>query len=74
MGKPKGLTMAAITQFRETQAMPTQEDAMIAWCKEQQVLLIGIAERFESEAIVRSEKKPNGKLIDWHRLGRLWRL
>jgi hypothetical protein len=44
--------------------MPTQEDAMIAWCKEQQVLLLRIAERLESGAMVTGDKQPNGEVIE----------
>jgi hypothetical protein len=44
--------------------MPTREDAMIAWCKEQQVLLLRIAERLESGAMVTGDKQPNGEVIE----------
>jgi hypothetical protein len=44
--------------------MPSQDDEMSAWCKEQQVLLLRIAERLESGAMVTGEKQPDGKLVD----------
>jgi hypothetical protein len=44
--------------------MPTQDDPIIAWCKEQQILLLQIAERLESGAMVTGNKQPNGEIID----------
>jgi hypothetical protein len=44
--------------------MLTAQDSMIDWCKEQQVLLLRLADRLESGAIVIGEKQPDGKLVD----------
>ena len=44
--------------------MPNQEDAMIAWCKDQQVLLIRIADRLESGAMITGEKQSDGNVVD----------
>lgn len=44
--------------------MPTQEDVAIAWCEEQQVLLLRIADRLASGAMITGEKQPDGKIVD----------
>ena len=44
--------------------MLTAQDRIIDWCKEQQVLLLRMAERLESGATVIGEKQPDGKLVD----------
>ena len=45
-------------------AMPTQEDAMIDWCKDQQVLLLRIADRLESGAMITGEEQSDGTAVD----------
>jgi hypothetical protein len=52
------------SKTRRKHAMPSQDDAVNAWCKEQQVLLLQIADRLESGAMVTGEKQPNGEVID----------
>ena len=44
--------------------MPTAQDHIIDWCKEQQVLLLRLAEQLESGATVIAEKQPDGNLVD----------
>jgi hypothetical protein len=44
--------------------MLTAQGQMIDWCKEQQVLLLRIADRLESGTMVIGEKQPDGKLVD----------
>ena len=44
--------------------MVSQDDALIAWCQEQQVLLLRIAERLESGAMITGDKQPNGEVVD----------
>jgi len=44
--------------------MVSQDDALIAWCQEQQILLLRIAERLESGAMITGDKQPNYALID----------
>jgi hypothetical protein len=44
--------------------MPTAQDHMIDWCKEQQVLLLRLADQLESGATVIAEKQADGQLVD----------
>jgi hypothetical protein len=44
--------------------MSTAQDLMIDWCKEQQVLLLRMADRLESGTMVIGEKQPDGQLVD----------
>jgi hypothetical protein len=44
--------------------MSTAQDQVVNWCKEQQVLLLGIADRLEAGKIVVAEKQPDGTLVD----------
>jgi hypothetical protein len=44
--------------------MSTAQDQVVNWCKEQQVLLLGIADRLETGKIVVAEKQPDGTLVD----------
>ena len=44
--------------------MSTAQDQVVNWCKEQQVLLLGIADRLEAGKIVVAEKRPDGTLVD----------
>jgi hypothetical protein len=44
--------------------MVTAEHPIVDWCKEQQVLLLRMADQLESGAMVVGEKQPDGKLVD----------
>ena len=44
--------------------MSTAQEQVVNWCKEQQVLLLGIADRLETGKIVVAEKQPDGTLVD----------
>jgi len=44
--------------------MPTAQDQLVDWCREQQVLLLRIADRLETGSMVVGEKQPDGKLVD----------
>ena len=44
--------------------MPTQADAMIAWYKDQQVLLLRMADRLKSGAMITGEKQSDGEVLD----------
>jgi hypothetical protein len=44
--------------------MQTAQHQIIDWCKEQQVLLLRIADQLESGAMVIGEKQPDGQLVD----------
>ena len=44
--------------------MASHEDALIAWCQEQQILLLRLAERLKSGAMITGDKQPNGEVVD----------
>ena len=44
--------------------MPTAQDHMVDWCKEQQVLLLRLADQLETGATVIAEKQADGQLVD----------